>query len=284
MKKTTLLATFSALGAILAASAVQAGDAPAVSGINGSASLSGIYHDQNNLSEGVSGMLSGSLSLPVTHSIGFQADGLLATTDDDGAAGIGGHLFWRDPSRGLLGLTGAYAIAPNVGGVVDLEVTRFGGEGELYLDNVTLAVGGGIQDGHHLDDGSYSSINAYWYANDNLRLGIGAANDPVNDTTGLADVEYQPDFGVQSGLTFFAGSSFGKNDLIVAQAGVRFYFGEPKSLKRRNREDDPQPLTDEIWKQINPIAYAAYCAGKTPYVKYTTVTCGANGYTPPPPP
>lgn len=286
MKRTASLATLCVLGALQAASPSHAGDAPAVSQLNGSVSLSGLYHNQDNLSEGTSGVLSGSLSVPVTHSIGFQGDALLATTDNDGAAGIGAHLFWRDPAVGLAGLTGAYAIAPNAGGIVDLEVTRFGGEAEAYLGDFTLTVNGGYQDGRNLDDGSYSSISAYWYATDNLRLGIGAANDPVNDTTGLVDVEYQPDFGVESGMTFFGGTTFGEDNLVVAQAGIRFYFSEPKSLKRRNREDDPQPLTDNIWKQINPAAYANYCAGKTPYVKHPGVTCGVEdeGYTPPPPP
>ncbi|MGV8997065.1 MAG: hypothetical protein ACOH12_08990 [Parvibaculaceae bacterium] len=273
----TSFAALAMVGTLL--TAAHAGEAPAVSKINGSLSLSGIYHNQENSSEGVGGMLSGSLSVPVTHSFGFQADTMLATNDDDGAAGIGGHLFWRDPAKGLIGITGAYVTAPNVAGLVDLSVTRFGGESEFYLGNLTLAFSGGYQDGRNVSDGSYGTAKASWYASDNLRLGIGASHDPVSDTTAIADVEYQPEFGVQSGMTFFAGTSLGKNDLVVGQAGIRFYFGDPKSLKRRNREDDPASLTDETWKQINPSAYAAYCAGKNPHAKYPGVTCG---YTPPP--
>ncbi|HEY4343429.1 MAG TPA: hypothetical protein VGN05_03710 [Parvibaculum sp.] len=283
MKTLKTAAILSALSVALIATSVRAGDAPAVSKLNGSVSLSGIYHHQDNLSEGLDGMLSGSLSVPLTHSFGFQADATAATTDDDGAAAIGGHLFWRDPAKGLIGLTGAYATFPNVGGTVDMNITRFGGEAEYYLGDLTLAFSGGHENGNHTKDGFYGVAKAYWYANDNLRLGIGAAKNPLSNTAATLDLEYQPDFGVKSGMTFFAGSSVGNDNLVIAQTGIRFYFGEPKSLKRRNREDDPQPMTDEIFKQINPGSYAKYCAGEGPaQIKYPAVTCGVTpAYTPP---
>lgn len=282
LSKIALLGTFSAM---LVASAASAGDsAPAVSKLNGSASFSGIYHYQDNLSEGLDGLLSGSISVPLTHSFGFQADASAATTDDDGAAGIGGHLFWRDPAKGLVGLTGAYVAFPNVGGTFDMDITRVGGETEYYLGDLTLAFSGGYEDGNRTKDGFYGAAKAYWYADDNLRLGIGATKSPLSDTAGVLDLEYQPEFGVNSGMTFFAGTSVGDDNLVIAQTGIRFYFGEPKSLKQRNREDDPQPLTDEIFKQINPSNYAKYCANPSAYkVQYPQVTCGATGhsYTPP---
>lgn len=281
MKTFTKLITLGALSAVLASSVAQAGDLPAVSKLNGSASLSGIYHHQDNLSEGLDGMLSGSLTVPITHSFGFQADASAATTDDDGAAGIGGHLFWRDPAKGLVGITGAYATFPNVGGTVDMNITRIGGESEFYLGDLTLAFSGGHENGNYTKDGFYGTAKAYWYANENLRLGIGATKNPISNAAGVLDLEYQPDFGVKSGMTFFAGTSVGNDNLVTAQTGIRFYFGDPKSLKRRNREDDPQPLTDEIFKQINPAAYAKYCASTNKVHIYSQVTCGVTTYVPP---
>tara|TARA_R110002110_G_scaffold157909_1_gene355000 strand:- start:248 stop:1075 length:828 start_codon:yes stop_codon:yes gene_type:complete len=271
-----------AVGATLATGAAQAGELPAVSKLNGSASLSGVYHYQDNLSEGLDGVLSGSLSVPLGHEFGFQGDASVATTDDDGAAGLGGHLFWRDPAKGLAGLTAAYMVFPNVGGNTDIDMKRFGAESEFYLGNITLAFSGGYQYGQHIDDGGYGTAMGYYYANDNLRLGIGATKNPLSDTNGVVDAEWQPDFGVQSGMTLFAGTTFGQDDLVIAQTGIRFYFGDPKSLKRRNREDDPAPITDAILKQMNPSFYAKYCAGQVSFAKYSQVTCGAtNDYTPP---
>lgn len=286
MKSFSTLAVLGALstilGAMLAAGTASADEsAPAVSKINGSASLSGVYHYQDNLSEGLDGILSGSLSVPLTHSFGFQADASAATTDDDGAAGIGGHLFWRDPAKGLVGLTGAYATFPNVGGSFDMDITRVGGESEFYLGDLTLAFSGGYEDGNHTKDGFYGAAKAYWYADDNLRLGIGATKNPISDTAAVLDLEYQPDFAVNSGMTFFAGTSVGDDNLVIAQTGIRFYFGDAKSLKRRNREDDPQSLTDEIFKQINPASYAKYCASTNRINVYPQVTCGVTTYVPP---
>ena len=287
MKSLSTIAVLATLSAVLVTGTASAEDtAPAVSKLNGSASLSGIYHYQDNLSEGLDGMLSGSLSVPLTHSFGFQADATAATTDDDGAAGIGAHLFWRNPAKGLIGLTGAYAAFPNVGGNVDMSITRVGGETEYYLGDLTLAFSGGYEDGNHTRDGFYGAAKAYWYADDNLRLGLGATKNPLSDTAAVLDLEYQPEFGVNSGMTFFAGTSVGDDNLVIAQTGIRFYFGEPKSLKQRNREEDPQPLTDEIFKQINPSSYAKYCANPSAsLVQHPQVTCGvvSHGYVPPPP-
>jgi hypothetical protein len=226
--------------AMLAATAVHAGDAPAVSELNGKAAIAGVYHDQKNmLDEEYSSLFLGSLTAPLTHNFGFQADAVVGTRDGNSLGGVGGHLFWRDPAKGLVGITGSYLTANYDNGSPDRDVTRFGGEAELYLGQFTLAVTSGHQNGQNVEDGYYGSATAYWYANDNLRLGIGAANDPVLDTTGLADVEYQPGFTSMPGMTFFVKSAFGDDEYVSAQAGIRIYFGKDKSLKLRNREDDP---------------------------------------------
>jgi len=239
MKRLKTLAMLGALGATLIAGTANAGDAPAVSELNGKAAIEGTYHNQKNMKEEYGGLFLGSLTAPLTNDFGFQADTVLGTRDGESVAGIGGHLFWRDPSKGLIGLTGSYLNLNYAGGLPDHNVTRFGGEGELYNGNFTLALTSGYQNGQNVADGYYGSATGYWYANDNLRLGIGIANDPVNDMSGNAGLEYQPNFGIKSGMTFFAGSTVGNNKLVTGQMGIRFYFGKPKSLKLRNREDDP---------------------------------------------
>tara|TARA_R110000824_G_scaffold390760_5_gene587631 strand:- start:4177 stop:5022 length:846 start_codon:yes stop_codon:yes gene_type:complete len=268
-------AAMAAAFAMLAATAAHAGDAPAVSAINGKAAIAGAYHDQKNMTdEEYSGLFLGSLTAPISHRFGFQADAVIGTREGNSLGGIGGHLFWRDPAKGLIGITGSYLTANYEGGSPDRDVTRFGGEAELYLGDFTLAVTSGHQNGQNVKDGYYGSAIGYWYATDNFRLGIGAANDPVLDTTGLADVEYQPGFAAMPGLTLFAKSTFGEDEYVSTQAGIRLYFGKDKSLKLRNREDDPMANlpadTVDSGTADDPVAA---CLARGPYYFWQNGIC-----------
>ena len=72
---------------------------PAVSDVNGKFAIGG----GQALGEGTY-FVDASISLPVMHEMGLQVDGLVGTLDGDGVAGAAAHLFWRDPSQGLVGL------------------------------------------------------------------------------------------------------------------------------------------------------------------------------------
>ncbi|MBX3492592.1 MAG: hypothetical protein KF899_06505 [Parvibaculum sp.] len=234
-------ATASVLSILLAgvSGTALAENAPAVSKLNGKAALAGTFSDDDTTDELWGGLLLGSVTAPLGHEFGFQADGLVGTRDGDTVAGIGGHLFWRDPANGLVGVTASYLDVNNDGAIPDQSVTRFGGEAEYYAETVTIALHAGIQDGDNVDDGFYGSAIGYWYPNDNLRLNLGASNDPSRDTMGLAGVEFQPGFAAAPGMTFFVDAAAGKDSYVNLLAGVRFYFGDDKSLKLRNRADDP---------------------------------------------
>tara|TARA_R110002110_G_scaffold157909_1_gene355001 strand:- start:1151 stop:1996 length:846 start_codon:yes stop_codon:yes gene_type:complete len=269
------LAAIAALSVLLTGGIAYAGDAPAVSELNGKAAIAGNYHDQKNMAgEEYSGLFLGSLTAPLTHDFGFQADTVLGSRDGNSLAGIGGHLFWRDPAKGLVGITGSYLGANYDNGAPDHNVTRFGGEAELYHGQFTLALTSGYQNGQNVEDGYYGSAIGYWYANDNLRLGIGAAKDPVLDTSGLADVEFQPGFASMPGMTFFAKSTFGKDDYVSAQAGIRFYFGKDKNLKLRNREDDPMAnLPGDTVDSSTANDPVAACLARGPYYFWRDGLC-----------
>lgn len=231
-----------ALGTLFAcaiASGAIAGDAPAVTKLNGKAAIAGTYGEQDNKDGEFGGLFLGSVTAPVAHEFGFQADTVLGTRDGNEIAGIGGHLFWRDPTTGLVGLTGSYVSLNNSNATPDQSVSRFGGEGEIYLGQFTIAVTSGYQRGFHVDSGFYGSATGYWYANDDLRFSLGATNDPVLNTAAIAGIEFQPRTASLSGLTFFADATAGDNNYTTGQIGVRFYFGDDKSLKLRNRNDDP---------------------------------------------
>jgi hypothetical protein len=77
---------------------------PAVDGINakidgyggGSSRINGFYGTN------------GSLSVPLAQQWGLQIDGGVGSAQGIGASAGGAHLFWRDPSIGLLGAYGSY--------------------------------------------------------------------------------------------------------------------------------------------------------------------------------
>ena len=76
----------------------------AVDGVNGKLAGLGGSFANNSLYGAI-----GSLSTPLGCGYGLQIDATAASFDGRFLGAIGGHLFWRDPSRGLLGLYGSYA-------------------------------------------------------------------------------------------------------------------------------------------------------------------------------
>lgn len=184
--------------------------------------------------------------------------------------GVGAHLFWRDPKMGLAGLTASYNHFSKLSDASDQEwfrgsyggellpersVTRVGVEGELYLDQFTIGANAGWQVINlefsdyvkanstnvpkDKSDGLYGGINFSWYATDNLMLSAGVAADHNTDYVASAGVEWAPALNSFHGLSVFADTSFGDNDYVSGMVGLRFYFGDNKSLKERHRYDDP---------------------------------------------
>jgi hypothetical protein len=106
----------------------------------------------------------GSFSVPLAQQWGFQADGALAS-DKKGVAtyGGGGHLFWRDPSIGLLGAYGSYShwnggdlfarvrrlsddaiFLVNLG-QISMNTGRYAAEGEYYVGRWTFSGVAGVE-------------------------------------------------------------------------------------------------------------------------------------------
>jgi len=113
---------------------------PAVSSVNFKVDLSG--GEMQN-----SAALAGdaSVTVPVTHSFGVQLDARTSFTGSgDVYAGGAGQWFWRDPSKGLLGVYGSYALDETfnttlAGGAARMfTVGRVGVEGDYYLGRVSL--------------------------------------------------------------------------------------------------------------------------------------------------
>jgi hypothetical protein len=166
-------------------------------------------------------------AVPIGHDFGLQVDAAVGT---DSYWGVGGHLFWRDPSHALLGVIASHETLE--GRTFD----RYGGEAELYLRNVTLRGEVSAQSGdapHTL----FGGLDLTFYAHPNFSL-TGGAHRENGDWRGHVGVEWQPN-GL-SGLSLFADGDFGGNNFAKAVAGVSFHFHTPGvTLIDRDRKYDP---------------------------------------------
>ena len=239
------------LMAVAAAGSAQAGDTfgnydpmavpgslPAVSALNGKVSVFGGKQDGNGSSQSLFGVV-GSLSVPMGFAYGLQIDAAAGSGASTGFYGIGGHLFWRDPAKGLLGLYGSYFKWDLTRGATNgFTVGKIGVEGAAYLGRFSLEGLATYQ------SGSASGFNGKavvaYYPTDNLRLDAGVRQVAGPGTMGLVDAEWRP--LDTSGLTLFASGAIGQNSYSQFLAGARYYFGDAnKSLIDRHRQDDPAP-------------------------------------------
>lgn len=141
--------------------------------------------------------------------------------------GGGGHLGFADPERGALELTGAYQNL-ELDTVLDDPLWRVGGEGELYLDPVTLgAQAGYVRDGDTNQDGYYVRGLLRLYPIPDLKLeGVGGVGRIAGNTSPVARalVEYRPG-GWPIGLFARWEAAFDDSvDQHIAVAGVRLYL------------------------------------------------------------
>ena len=195
-----------------------------------------------------SGLGFGSFTAPLGHSFGLQVDGGAGSVDSKAYWGTGSHLFWRDPSIGLLGLTYSYQRLndvnfgyinnSNTSVVKDAYMHNVGLEGDAYLSRFTVGGLGGYQGGTVNSDG-YGQLKLRYYATDNWSVqAIGDHFAGQNLIRG--GIEYKPNFEVLSGLSLFAEGGYGTHDYGMGQAGIRYYFGKQASLIDIDRRSDPQ--------------------------------------------
>lgn len=215
---------------------------PAVSGVNGKISVEGGLFDEEGF-----GALSGSVSLPLGQRFGVQIDGTVGTFDDKFFGSAGGHLFWRNPAYGLLGIYGSFTAVDGIDG----EVSRIGVEAEYYWDQITLK---GVVGAEFVDIDApvnYDETNLFafsdlsYYAMDNLELSVGHRYTGEKHALALG-VEYQLNQQIfSSGVSLFAEGRIGEDEYQGAWAGVRMYLGDDKTLIRRHREDDPTDWAED---------------------------------------
>ena len=230
------------LGSIAPApGAPPAAGLPAVSGIN--AKISG-FGGGENFDLGPDGGLfgvDGAVSVPLGQMFGFQLDGMVASLDGDFIGSAAGHLFWRDPTVGLLGLYGSWVTRDNSG----VDTWRLGVEGEYYSGPISVEAIVGYEDADVpaiilLDDENiFAYADVAYYATPDLRFSVGYRHLNDLDMAALG-AEWQLPTDFIGGTSLFAEGRIGEDDYASVWAGLRVYLGaENKTLIRRHREDDP---------------------------------------------
>jgi hypothetical protein len=223
---------------------MPAGCVQAVDGINGKVSGVGGSVDHNGLYGGAA-----SLSVPLGCEWGVQIDGSAASFEGRFLGTIAGHLFWRDPAKGLLGIYGNYSHWDQAGGV---RADHIGPEAEWYVGRWTLQGVAGVEFGSNttgivgpftqtfdVATRFFDQVNLAYYLTDDFKVYVGHRYTFGRNAAALGGEWGLPmSHGVMAAL--FAEGRLGESGTSGVWGGLRFYFGQKdKTLIRRNREDDP---------------------------------------------
>lgn len=188
----------------------------------------------------------GSIAWPLADAWGLQLDGMYAhgTPATFGFArpesvdygGFGGHVFWRDPSRAMVGVESTYVFS----GSDDVTAYQIGMECEYYLNWLTLGIQAGYSEVDDdrmgaADDGFYARLAAGCYPVNNLLVNAIFETRYENVSYGL-ELEYETPV---NGLSVFASAMNGEHGDDSVFAGMRYYFGGESNLKNRHRNSDP---------------------------------------------
>jgi hypothetical protein len=209
---------------------------PAVDGINGKIAGFGGGANHTNGFYGANG----SLAFPLAQQWGAQIDGEIVESfaNSSNTSRGAGHLFWRNPSLGLLGAYGFYSRHNGIGvsntPSIGMDISRFAAEGEIYwirwtfrgrlgyetvrLDAPSVAGLPGIPNRF------FDSVSASYYVTDNLKLAIGHRYCIGRHELTLGS-EHGFALGGGSMASLFAAARLAEHGDNVVLAGLRFYLG-----------------------------------------------------------
>jgi hypothetical protein len=219
------------------------GPLPAVDGVNYRASLFGGSLWKRSL-----GGVDGTVAVPLSHSYGFQADGVVSSWQGRFYGEIHGHWFWRDPAVGMLGLYAAYTHLERFGGA---HAAYLGVEFARYLDRWEVKGAAGLETGNEasgftaptaittydIDSRFFDRIDLSYYLQDNVKVGIGHRYLSGKHALALRGEWAAPLGGGRMGSVFVEGRA-GEDNHKSIWAGLRIYLGKSdKTLIRRHRED-----------------------------------------------
>jgi hypothetical protein len=226
-----------------------AAPAPAVDGFNakidgfgGSFGNHGFYGSQ------------GAFSLPLAAQYGLQIDGAAGSLDHRGFGAVGGHLFWRDPARGLIGIYGSYTSWDVAGSV---RVGQVAGEGAWYNGRWTVEGIAGVEFGNSqsiisgdtvsgfnvqtfdITTRFFDKLNVGYYVTDNWKMFLGHRYLGGKNAF-AAGTEWAIPLDSGKMMSLFVEGRAGEDNFHGIWGGVKFHFGQrDKSLMARHRQDDP---------------------------------------------
>lgn len=241
--------SFLALAALLALASPAQAEGPAVSALNGKASLEAGAVG-NPFASSALGVAQGSVAAPLGHSFGVQLDGAAATAFNSFFGGGMAHLFWRDPKIGLLG------PVAGVAGGRGATTGFYGGEGDLYAGPVTLGVVAGYI---HTGGRAFTQSGGFYqgrltvYPIPDLAVGV-QLGQSAGVTAAGGRIEFLPELFGRQGVSFFAQGNVGDGGHYRATAGLQIFFGPSKSLIRRHREDDPYFFEGPVMMELSLVA------------------------------
>ncbi len=189
------------------------------------------------------GQITGSFSSPVGCAFGLQVDGALTSAGATASGGVAAHLFRRDPSVGLLGITTSYENGNGVG------TLRVGPELEAYFGAISVEGWAGYASASSGPQDWFAAVNAAIYPTDDLRLSAGWRHSFGTDV-GVARAEYQPP---HSDAGVFVEGRAGAQNYSSVKVGMEFHLGAPgQALIARHRTSDPQSwLFDLLAAKVN---------------------------------
>ena len=235
---------------------------PAVDGINWKAEgLGGSFADKSIYGGAAS------VAVPLGGQFGAQLDGAVGSFDSRAFGILGGHLFWRDPAQGLIGLYANHTYWNQYGGA---HVSQIAGEAEYYLGQWTIQGVAGVEFGNTASNGSKSSstvgfltttttntdffdvrtrffdqVNLSYYIQPDWKAFVGHRYLGGKHAFAVGS-EWAMPLGAGRMASLFVEARLGEDDFHGVWGGVKFYFGQKdKPLIARHRQDDPINWTPE---------------------------------------
>lgn len=225
---------------------------PAVDGFN--SKIDGLGGSEHN--KAIYGSR-GSFSVPLGLQYGAQFDGAAGSFDGRFFGNVGGHLFWRNPAQGLLGVYSDFTHWDSrVGGV---NVGRVAAEGEAYLGRWTLSAVAGVETGNtvsgivgteiqtfDIKTRFFDALTVSYYLQDNFKVYAGHRFQGGKHSAAFGG-EYGLPIARGTMATLFAEGRVGSDSNHGVFGGIKFYFGQrDKTLIRRHREDDPETVPSAL--------------------------------------
>jgi hypothetical protein len=218
----------------------------------------------------------GAFSIPLGNVVGLQFDGGIGKLGGNRFFTVAPHLFWRNPSQGLVGLYASHTNWDRFGGV---HVTQVAGEGEKYfgrwtvqgiagvewgntVSNTTTGTtvvppGGGpfgvpgiiatttFTEGYTVKTRFFDQVNLKYYFTDNAAGYVGHRYLGGQNAAALGGEIALPLDKVMASA--FVEARFGEHAYNGVWGGLKFYFGQKnKTLIQRHRQDDP-PIWDTLF-------------------------------------